>query len=463
MSTRPPAVTSCPSAQGGAGVEDPDVVLARRLLHALDHGPRPGRRGVAGRGQDHGHARLGSHRERGALELAHGGGHERLPQVAGHPRHEGLGLRVPEAHVELEHLRPVRREHQARVQAPAEVDAAAGELPQDGAVDEAGGLLRGLVVQGGNRRRGAHATGVGPGVPVTDALAVLRRRQGAAGCAVAQREQRHLLALEPLLDQDQPPGLPEGPAEDLADGGVGLGPRVAHEHALPGREAVRLDHRAVAEEVERVARRRLVRAGEGTRGGHAGRPHDLLGEGLRPLEPRRLAPGAEHAVPRSPKDVGHPGHERRLGADDHDARLQHARQVEQALGVIHRHGVARRQRGDPGVAGRAVQLVDVRAPDEPDRESMRTSVGADEESCPRQASLAGLRGRMRRTPGAARAYQRGSGRPQRRMATVSSQVAGMATGPSLTPANCRARSARSAERPSSPSGPTASNAFSVGP
>ena len=297
MSTRPPAVTSCPPRRAVPAWKTQTSSSAAALLHALDHAPRAGRRGVAGRGQDHGHARLGAHGERGALELACGGGHERLPQVAGHPRHEGLGLRVPEAHVELEHLRSVRREHQARVQAPAEVDAAAGELPQDRAVDEAGGLLRGLVVEGGNRRRGAHATGVGPRVPVTDALAVLRRRQGPAGCAVAQREQRHLLALEPLLDEDQPPGLPEGPAEDIADGGVGLGPRVADEHALPGREAVRLDHRAVAEEVERVARRRLVRAGEGTRGGHAGRPHDLLGEGLRPLKRAASRPGPNTLYP----------------------------------------------------------------------------------------------------------------------------------------------------------------------
>ena len=57
----------------------------------------------------------------------------------------------------------------------------------------------------GQRRIGAHATGVRPGVAVADPLEVLRGQQRHRDRAVDDREQRHLGTGEVLLDQHRVP------------------------------------------------------------------------------------------------------------------------------------------------------------------------------------------------------------------------------------------------------------------
>ena len=68
---------------------------------------------------------------------------------------------------------------------------------------------------GGHRRVGAHAAGVGAGVAVADALEVLGRDERHGVRPVAEDEQRALLALHPLLDDDVAPGVAEGGARQL--------------------------------------------------------------------------------------------------------------------------------------------------------------------------------------------------------------------------------------------------------
>ena len=68
---------------------------------------------------------------------------------------------------------------------------------------------------------------------------------------------------------------------------VGLGLRAADEHALAGREAVRLDH---------AGRERRVELG---RGGNPRGAENVLGERLRPLDPRGLRARAEARTSRS--------------------------------------------------------------------------------------------------------------------------------------------------------------------
>src|SRR5436305_19657 len=60
--------------------------------------------------------------------------------------------------------------------------------------------------------------------------------------AVAQREQRELVALEPLLDQHPPAGRAEAVVDERGrHGGVGLGGGRADDDALARGEAVGLD------------------------------------------------------------------------------------------------------------------------------------------------------------------------------------------------------------------------------
>ena len=105
----------------------------------------------------------------------------------------------------------------------------------------------------GHRRVAAHAAGVRPFVAVVDPLVVLGRRHRHRALAVAEREQRQLLALEELLEHDL--GVAEAPlGEELLDRRARRRLVGADHHALAGGERVGLEH-------ERIGRaRRAARA-----------------------------------------------------------------------------------------------------------------------------------------------------------------------------------------------------------
>ena len=133
-------------------------------------------------------------------------------------------------------------------------------------------------------RVGAHAAGVRPLVAVEDALVVLGGRHRQRGLAVAQGQQRQLLALEVLLHDDA--ALAEAAGhEELVQRGSRLGLVGGDDDALARGEAVELQD-------DRVALDRGHPVGHGVDGpprggGHAGGLHDLLGEGLGALEDAR--------------------------------------------------------------------------------------------------------------------------------------------------------------------------------
>ena len=105
------------------------------LLDALDRRPRVvPLRILAGRDHDsHCGVRRGLEVDPHKVALRRAG--ECTEQVAFEPREERLRLRVAEPAVELQHLRPVRGEHQPREKDAPERSAAAGELLEHGRVD----------------------------------------------------------------------------------------------------------------------------------------------------------------------------------------------------------------------------------------------------------------------------------------------------------------------------------------
>ena len=236
--------------------------------------PVRGLLGVALRGQDDADGGVaGEGRRAGLVELAVRHGEEELGGVGGQQREHDLGLGVAEAHVVLNDLGAVGGQHEPGVEHAAVVDAAAAQLldqRQDGGVHERRPSRR---VHVGHRRVGAHAAGVGPGVAVADALEVLRRDERHGARAVAEDEQRALLAHEPLLDHDVAPGVAEGGARQLGrDVGAGLVEGLRHQHALAGGQAVGLDHPGPGQRLEVVqgggrprARRRWRSAPSGRR------------------------------------------------------------------------------------------------------------------------------------------------------------------------------------------------------
>ena len=124
--------------------------------------------------------------------------------------------------------------------------------------------------------------------------------------------------------------------------------------ALAGRQAVGLDHRRVGGDRRHPL---LDGADDPVPGGrHPGRLHDLLGERLRALEPRRLALGPEHRDALGLELVGEARDQRRLGShhDQVGARLRRgSRERDRVAGV---GGEPLRLGADAGVAGRAPQL-----------------------------------------------------------------------------------------------------------
>ena len=122
------------------------------------------------------------------------------------------------------------------------------------------------------------------------------------------REQRHLGAVEVLLDHDPVAGRRVGERRVAV---------VGDDDALAGGEAVVLDDVRRPELVERGGGLVGGRADVRPRGRDAGRGHHLLGERLGALEPGGLGRRAEAGDAGGAHGVGDPGDQRRLGPD-HD-------------------------------------------------------------------------------------------------------------------------------------------------
>ncbi len=217
--------------------------------------------------------------------------------------------------------------------------------------------------------------------------------------AVAEREDRHLVALEQLLDVERL-------AERLrsAQAGVELDLRPADPDALARGEPVRL-HDA-----------RRSRDRERARGRNAGRLHHLLRERLRAFEPRRRCTRAEDRDPAMAQIVGEPGDERRFGADDDEVDAKLGRERDERRRVVRAGGVAGRERRNPGIPRRRMQLGQPAAARERPRERVLASARPHNEhlhgSDPR-GRVSSATWKLRRTPQPAVEVLRLPGRTER--------------------------------------------------
>ena len=92
--------------------------------------------------------------------------------------------------------------------------------------------------------------------------------------------------------------------------------------------------------------------------------------------PREVGPNTDR--PRA-ELVGEAGDERRLGPHDDEVGVQLVGQAGLRLDVVGGGGVAGRDRRDPGVPRRGVELLDPRAPGEPPAERVLAAAAADDE------------------------------------------------------------------------------------
>jgi hypothetical protein len=265
---------------------------------------------------------------------------------------------------------------------------------------------RGRVAEPPDRRVRAHAAGVRAGVAVADALVVLRRPERDGATAVAEREERGLATLEQLLDDDRP-AQRRGRAQPVGELLLGS----ADEDALAGGETVGLHD---------ARRPRLV---ERPRGRDAGSGHHLLREGLRALDARRVRARPEDRDAGIAEGVGEAGDEGRLRPDDHELGNERRCEPQQALAVVGAHRVARPERGDAGVSGGRVQLVERAAAREGPRERVLARARPDEEH---------VHGGEDNRPPAARLPPRRDGRSGKMRRSLGPGVAGRDFMPSAT-------------------------------
>ncbi len=267
---------------------------------------------------------------------------------------------------------------------------AAGHQFDDRAMDRVDDLRHGLGVEARDRRVAAHAAGVRPLVAVEDPLVVLGGGQRDHVLAVAQGQQRELLALEELLEHDLG-GAEAALDEERLDRLAGLGLALADDHALPRSEAVGLQHHGVGDGGKLLERLGPAAQHRVARGRDPGLGHQRLGVHLRALQPGGLGTGSERRDPLGLERVDEPGDQGRLRPDDHQvARLTLGRPDDLSdLGRdLEAPGVGR----DPGVARRAEQLGTLAAARQGAHDRVLAAARADDEdlhasSCSRAAAI----------------------------------------------------------------------------
>ena len=216
----------------------------------------------------------------------------------------------------------MRGKHQAGVKEAAERRAAVCHL---GERREDDGVHHGILErrrEGRRRRVGAHAAGVRSGLTLADALVVLRGAERQRGGAVAEGEQRNLLALQAFLDHHRGAGIAvHAGIHHRVDGGKRLIVGGGDNDGFAGGEAVRLHHQRRATAADEFARGFGIVEAFPLRGGDACGIAQFLGEGLAAFQLRGLAGRANARDRCGFHGVGDASDQRGLGAGDDEVDL----------------------------------------------------------------------------------------------------------------------------------------------
>ena len=211
----------------------------------------------------------------------------------------------------------IRAEHHTAEEETPVVDAAATQRGQ-GRHDR---IVHHLPAEGvvgpGHRRESTHPTGVGALVAVIDSFVVTCRSHEDGRRAVTRGEDRELVAVEVLLDDEGPPRVAERLSREIAvDARIGLGPGRHDGHSLACSEAIGLDHVGRPEAVEE----HLGLFGVGERAirgsGHTCLDQQLLHPRLGSLELRSVCSGSEDQPAGGSQSIGQAVDQRCLGPDD---------------------------------------------------------------------------------------------------------------------------------------------------
>ena len=316
-------------------------------------------------------------------EAALGSAEQQPAQRSPEARKHDLSLRIAEPHVELHHSQTPRRQCEPAVQQSHEGCAAPRHLINHGLCDPGHHLFLQVVGNPREGRIGSHTAGVGAGVAVVRALEILRGSQRHNRAPVADAEERDLGAVQVLLDEDCGPALGGSIPVILGEAGPDVGKCLVaiggDDDALSCRQAVILDHVGSTEGVQGGFGLLNGHAHPRHRGGYLGNGHDLLGEGLRPLQACRFARRSENRESRLPEVIRDTDDQRSFRTDDDEIHLVVLGQGDECLAIKDVHGSIHTKCGGSGIPRSNDQIGDGGIKAQCPREGMFAAARADKE------------------------------------------------------------------------------------
>ena len=345
------------------------AALLRRRLDTSDHPARCRRTRITRSGEDDGHCRTTVPLQFGLRsKITSCSGVQHTSEGRCEAGQQRLGLGIAEPCVEFDHPDTAGSQGQAGIQQSAERGATTRHLIHSWPQHFLGDLFDKIIRRPRQRCVRAHPAGVGSGVPIPDALEVLRGLQGAYGAAIGYREQTHLRPLEELLDHH--PTAAHGMIDSRS-------PVVGHDHALTRRQPIVLDHIRRAERIQRLINLGAGHAFSGTSRRHTRCSHHLLGEGLAAFQLSGGRGRTEAVDPVRAYHIGHTRHQRRLGPDDNEIDSEPGCQVRHRQAVKRIEVMICAECSSPGVARRCMQIDDSWVATQRQSERMLASARAD--------------------------------------------------------------------------------------
>lgn len=251
------------------------------------------------------------------MQVSGGAVVENLREVTAETVHDGLGLGVAHADVELEGFGAVGSHHQAGVEEAGEGGSffshAFDGRAHDGFHDGSGLVGR----EDAFVDVGAHAPGVWALVVVEDVLVVLGREEGQDGGAIGKGDEADLFSDEEFFDdQALAGGADEFSRHELLDGGAGFRHRLGDDDSFPGGEAVSFEDDGCFVFFEGFQGVGFVGRGVEPRSGDVVTCEEILGEDLAAFQLCGGLDGAEDGAAGLAELVDDAIDERGFGADD---------------------------------------------------------------------------------------------------------------------------------------------------
>ncbi len=282
-----------------------------------------------------------------------------LHEVGLEPGQHDLCFGVAEPAIELQQFRPRTGQHESRVEDAAERATLLGHALQRGADDRLHGPRDEVVRHERGGRERAHPSRVGPLVPVQRALEISGRRHGHGALAVAEDQERGLLAPEEFFHQQ---GVARRPELALGQDAVNALQRLvqipADQDALARGESIRLEHEGKAD----ASPAQVVRGHPGIAECRVGRLGDAvpvaegLGKGLGALQAGGCRGRAEARDARPGRRVAQPEHEGHFGARNDEPYAVTLREGHQSGHIIGLDGDGFHAFAAPAVPGSPVEM-----------------------------------------------------------------------------------------------------------